>query len=158
MRSGVLVVMIALGVFGSACTQPLERATEALTVTPSPSRPGPAASMNTTTQPPGAGRLPIVVRTPRPGDEVVSPITIDGTADILESTLSIRILDARGQELAATFTTSTCGSGCRGAFSAELSFFVRQRQAGTVEVFGASAEEGSSRHVVSVPVVLVPGG
>lgn len=107
---------------------------------------------------PSDGAKPaIVVRTPVAGDEVVSPLTVSGTADVFEGTVSIRILDANGQELAATFATATCGSGCRGKYTEEVFFFTEGRQDGTIEVFESSAEDGSPLNLVRVPVVLVPG-
>lgn len=99
----------------------------------------------------------IVVRRPQPGEQVTSPVVIVGDADVFEATVSIRILDAEGVELAAAFATATCGSGCRGTFSTEIFFFTPERQNGTVEVFESSAEDGSQLHLVRVPVVLVPG-
>jgi hypothetical protein len=99
----------------------------------------------------------IVVRTPFAGDEIASPVTVAGTADVFEATVSIRILDANGQELAATFATATCGTGCRGKYSAEVFFFTEELQDGTIEVFESSAADGSPLNLVSVPVVLVPG-
>jgi Immunoglobulin-like domain of bacterial spore germination len=99
----------------------------------------------------------IVVRTPVAGDEIVSPVTVAGTADVFEATVSIRILGANGEELAATFTTATCGSGCRGRYSEEVFFFTEERQDGTIEVFESSAADGSPLNLVRVPVVLVPG-
>lgn len=99
----------------------------------------------------------IVVRTPVAGDEIVSPVTVAGTADVFEATVSIRILDANGQELAAAFTTATCGSGCRGRYAAEVFFFTEERQDGTLEVFESSAADGSPLNLVRVPVALVPG-
>src|SRR5438093_276910 len=48
---------------------------------------------------------PIVVETPLIGQRVSSPVTISGTANVFEATVSIRILDANGNELANTFTT-----------------------------------------------------
>jgi hypothetical protein len=107
---------------------------------------------------PSDGEEPaIVVRTPVAGDEVVSPLTVAGTADVFEGTVSIRILDANGQELAAAFSTATCGSGCRGRYSEEVFFFTEERQDGTIEVFESSAADGSPLNLVQVPVVLVPG-
>ncbi|MEX2405956.1 MAG: Gmad2 immunoglobulin-like domain-containing protein [Actinomycetota bacterium] len=107
---------------------------------------------------PSDGAKPaIVVRTPAAGDEIVSPVTVVGTADVFEGTVSIRIVDANGQELAATFTTATCGTGCRGRYSEEVFFFTEERQDGTIEVFESSAADGSPLNLVRVPVVLVPG-
>jgi immunoglobulin-like protein involved in spore germination len=108
-------------------------------------------------EPSNGARPPIVVRAPVAGDEVGSPVTVAGSADVFEATVSIRILDASGQELAATFTTATCGTGCRGRYSEEVFFFTEDRQDGTIEVFESSAEDGSPLNVVRIPVVLVPG-
>ncbi len=117
----------------------------------------PTDGASPSTAPTGTGEAAIVVRTPEPGDEVVSPVTIAGTADVFEATVSIVILDADGQELAATFATATCGTGCRGRYSAEVSFFTEARQSGTIAVFESSAEDGTPRNLVTVPVVLMPG-
>lgn len=146
-----------LAVLSVACGLGVGDVTTAL----SPSSPAPA-STTVGASPSGAepvesGKAPIVVRTPQPGDEIVSPVTISGTADVFEATVSVVILDAGGQTLAATFTTATCGGGCRGRFSTALSFFTEVRQAGTIEVFESSAEDGSPLHLVSIPVTLVSG-
>jgi Immunoglobulin-like domain of bacterial spore germination len=120
-------------------------------------QPSPTASPTTVPSvPPSDGA--IVVRRPQPAEQVTSPVVIVGDADVFEATVSIRILDADGVELAAAFTTATCGSGCRGEFSTEVFFFTQQRQDGTIEVFETSAEDGSQQHLVQIPVVLVPGG
>ena len=103
------------------------------------------------------GAEAIVVEAPLPGEEVSAPVRIAGYADVFEATVGIRILDAEGAELAATFETATCGSGCRGEFSTEVFFFTSERQKGTIEVFEPSAEDGSQLHLVTIPVVLVPG-
>ncbi len=103
------------------------------------------------------GKPPIVVQTPRAGDEVVSPVTVSGSANVFEATVAIAIFDDDGQQLAATFATASCGSGCRGTYTAEVAFFVEERQDATIEVFEESAEDGTAINVVRVPVVLVPG-
>ncbi len=98
----------------------------------------------------------IVVESPESGATVSSPITISGTADVFEATVSIRILDAAGNEIAGTFTTATCGSGCRGDYRESVSFEIDSQQAGTIEVFEESAEDGSAINVVTLEVTLVP--
>lgn len=141
------VALLACVLFAVSCSQ----VTDALKPSPTPTptaAPNPAAS-------PSDGA--IVVRRPQPGEQVTSPVVIVGDADVFEATLSIRILDAEGVELAASFTTATCGSGCRGEFSTEVFFFTPQRQEGIIEVFESSAEDGSQVHLVQIPVVLVPG-
>jgi immunoglobulin-like protein involved in spore germination/sporulation and spore germination protein len=99
---------------------------------------------------------PISVEQPLLGAEISSPVTVSGTANVFEATVSIRILDAQGNEIAKTFTTATCGTGCRGDYSEKVEFKVDARQAGIIEVYEESAEDGSQLFTVSVPVTLVP--
>ena len=149
------LLLVLLSVSGAACGLGVGDVTSALTPSSSASptgSPSPSGGEPTGDEP----KASIVVRTPQPGDEVVSPVTIAGTADVFEATVSIVILDESGQELAATFATATCGTGCRGRYSAEVSFFTETRQSGTITVFESSAEDGTPRNLVTIPVVLVP--
>jgi germination protein M len=98
----------------------------------------------------------ITVEAPRPGAEVTSPVTISGTANVFEATVSLRLLDAEGREIARGFTTATCGTGCRGTYSKRMRFEIDGPQAGVVEAFEESAEDGSATNVVRVPVTLLP--
>jgi len=141
----VRVAVVACVLFAVSCSQ----VTDALRPSPTTS---PTAAPSAS---PSDGA--IVVRRPQPAEQVTSPVVIVGDADVFEATVSIRILDAEGVELAASFTTATCGSGCRGEFSTEVFFFTPQRQDGIIEVFETSAEDGSQVHLVRIPVVLVPG-
>ncbi len=101
------------------------------------------------------GFLPaILVESPSIGQRVSSPVTISGTADVFEATVSIRILDESGHELVSTFTTASCGTGCRGDYSAVVRYTVEHEQPGTIQVFEASAKDGSAINVQSVPVTL----
>lgn len=147
----VAAFVLCIGLLASACaSDPDEGA---------PAR-SPRSTDGTTspTPEPTDGTEPaIVVEQPASGDEVVSPVRISGTADVFEATVHVRILGSGGLELAARFTTATCGSGCRGEFSTKLSFFIEKTQEGTIEVFESSAEDGSPVNLVSVPVVLVAG-
>jgi len=99
---------------------------------------------------------PIVVDTPHASATTRSPLTISGTANVFEATVSIRVLDAAGRTIARTFTTATCGTGCRGDYTASVRYAVDESQDGTVEVFEVSAADGSPRNAVSVPVRLLP--
>ncbi len=99
---------------------------------------------------------PILVRSPLIGEQVSSPVTISGTANVFEATVSITVLDARGTEIARGFATATCGTGCRGSFSTAMAFTVDRRQTGTVRVYEASAKDGRPINVVDIPVVLLP--
>ncbi len=98
----------------------------------------------------------IVLESVKPGDEVTSPVTIAGFANVFEANVTIRILDANGDELNLKFTTATCGSGCWGDFSEDVAFEVTEEQEGRIEVLTYSAEDGSERDLISIPVVLVP--
>jgi germination protein M len=99
---------------------------------------------------------PIIVDVPKPGAEVHSPVTISGTANVFEATVSIRIRDATGKEIARDFTTATCGTGCRGSYATKVKFVVDEPQRGTIEVFEQSMEDGSDLFVVRMPVTLQP--
>jgi Immunoglobulin-like domain of bacterial spore germination len=155
-RRLLLAALAACALIAAACG--VGDVEDVLDPSESPSTPASPTSEPTGEPSPSDGAEPaIVVRTPVAGDEIVSPVTVAGTADVFEATVSIRILGANGEELAATFTTATCGSGCRGRYSEEVFFFTEERQDGTIEVFESSAADGSPLNLVRVPVVLVPG-
>jgi hypothetical protein len=102
------------------------------------------------------GRALVTVTDPCSDDAVTSPLTVAGEANVFEATVSLRIRDANGTEIATAFTTAQCGTGCWGAFVGEIEFSVDHEQTGTLEVFESSAEDGSDIHKVSIPVTLVP--
>jgi hypothetical protein len=99
---------------------------------------------------------PIVVDSPQPGSEIRSPVTISGTANVFEATVSIRIINSSGDVIQESFTTATCGTGCRGDYTAEVEFEVDKVESGIIEVYEQSMEDGSDLHKVSFPVILVP--
>ncbi len=96
-----------------------------------------------------------MVTSPRSGDQVSSPVMIRGNADVFEATVSITILDAAGTGIVRTFTTATCGTGCRGTFSKAVRFEVTETQPGIVRVYESSAEDGTPINVVDIPVTLI---
>ncbi|SCG55685.1 Sporulation and spore germination [Micromonospora echinaurantiaca] len=101
---------------------------------------------------------PIVVTSPVVGQRVTSPVTVTGTADVFEATVNVRILDAAGRELATTFTTATCGTGCRGDYRVGVRYRLTREQRGTVEVYEVSPADGSRTKLVAVPVTLAATG
>ena len=121
-------------------------------VTPTPSAPASTASPG-----PGNPGGPIEVIEPVPGATVTSPVTIAGTADVFEATVSVRIVDEVNNVIAEGFATATCGSGCRGEYTVDVPYSVDTEQAGVIEVFEVSAEDGSRVNVIRVPVTLTPG-
>lgn len=96
----------------------------------------------------------ITVESPVIGRRVSSPITVSGTANVFEATVSIRILDEDGTKIAESFDTATCGTGCRGDYSDKVPYEVDHDQPGTVMVFESSAQDGSPIHVQKIPVTL----
>ncbi|MGH2698505.1 MAG: Gmad2 immunoglobulin-like domain-containing protein [Actinomycetota bacterium] len=98
----------------------------------------------------------IIVTRPLGESEVASPVTVSGTANVFEANVSIRIVTDDGEVLAETFTTATCGSGCRGDFSESVEFDVDEATKATIEVYEESAETGKPLNMIRVPVTLVP--
>jgi germination protein M len=101
---------------------------------------------------------PILVETPTVGQPVGSPVTVSGTANVFEANVTVRILDADRKELARTFTTATCGTGCRGSFSVSVPYVVADgKEEGTIVVQDDDAAgTGHPPHEVRIPVVLEP--
>lgn len=98
----------------------------------------------------------IVVTTPRAGATVPATVTVAGTANVFEATVSIKIVSSDGEVLAETFTTATCGSGCRGDFSIDVPLDVASPTSAIVRVFESSAEDGRPTNVVKIPVTISP--
>jgi hypothetical protein len=96
----------------------------------------------------------IVVTAPLIGQRVENPIVVTGTADVFEATVSVRVLDAAGREVATAFTTATCGTGCRGDYRVTLPYRPPAERNGVVEVYEVSPKDGSRVNVVAVPVTL----
>lgn len=104
-----------------------------------------------------SGYLPaITVQSPVIGEKMTSPVTVSGTADVFEAVVSVRILDSAGNEIARTFTTASCGTGCRGDYSVTVSYPVPGTEPGTIEVFESSAKNGLPVNVQLIPVTLAP--
>jgi hypothetical protein len=98
---------------------------------------------------------PILVEQPEIGDEVTSPVTIAGTANVYEANVTIEIY-AEEQRIVQTFTTASCGTGCRGRYSDDVAFSVPQATPGTIVLYEASGENGQPLNMVRIPVTLEP--
>ena len=98
----------------------------------------------------------ITVQSPVIGQQVTSPVTVSGTANVFEAVVSLRVLDSAGHELARTFTNATCGTGCRGSYAVTIAYSVAQAEPGTIQVFETSAKDGSPINVQLIPVTLTP--
>ena len=109
----------------------------------------------------GGDEAAIVVKSPEPGANVSSPVTISGTASVFEGTVQLRIVDSDGKEIGRAFTTASAGAPDRGKFSEDVEFSIDEAQDGVVEAFeqsAASPEESPERErfMVEVPVQLEP--
>ncbi len=97
----------------------------------------------------------IVVAKPAQGTRVASPVQVSGSANVFEANVTVQVLDANGDVVGKTFTTATCGTGCRGTYSVPVTFKVDREQRGTIVVSDDDAAgTGTPPHVVRVPVVL----
>jgi germination protein M len=94
----------------------------------------------------------ILVESPTPGQDVTSPVTVEGTANTFEATVQYAVTDGEGLIVAEGFTTATSGSGERGTFSVEVDFEPERTGLGAVIVWQDDAESGEQRDVYEVPV------
>jgi hypothetical protein len=96
----------------------------------------------------------ITIETPFVDGEVGSPVSVTGTAEVVDGALTVRVLGEDGNELAAIVAGASCGDGCRGTFGTELHYFIERKQPGTIQVYGIGGD--GERALASVPVVLFP--
>jgi hypothetical protein len=85
-----------------------------------------------------------------------SPIEIIGYSQTFEGNVILRLLNSEATPIAERFATGGSVDGFD-FFHSRLRFYVDEEEAGTVEVYEESAEDGSHLHKVSIPVVLMPG-
>jgi hypothetical protein len=99
----------------------------------------------------------ITVDKPAAGARVSSPVDVSGSANVFEANVTVKVLDENGNVVGHTFTTATCGTGCRGTYSVPVTFKVGREQPGSIVVTDDDAAgTGTPPHQVRVPVVLVP--
>ena len=98
----------------------------------------------------------IFVEAPLERDEVVSPLTVEGTARVFEANVSLRLESGAGSVLAETFATASEGAPGRGDFEAVIPFDVDEPTEGTLVAYEVSADDASEQRVVRVPVRLCP--
>ena len=98
---------------------------------------------------------PILVESPLPGEDVTSPLRIQGTANTFEATFNAEVRDAQGRLLGKRVVTATSGSGERGTFDASLTFG-GVSGAAVLVTYELSAEDGSRIHETEVPLRITP--
>ena len=97
----------------------------------------------------------ITVEKPANGEQVTSPVTVSGTANVFEANVTVEVHDAQDRIVGKTFTTATCGTGCAGSFSVPVTYKVASAQPGTIVVHDDDAAgTGKPPHEVRVPVTL----
>ena len=70
---------------------------------------------------------------------------------------TVEVLDAKGDVVGKTFTTASCGTGCRGDYSVDVNYTVPKQQRGTIVVHDDDAAgTGTPPHSVRVSVTLAP--
>jgi hypothetical protein len=159
-----LVAVLALSACGDSTeiltgASPAETPSPEVTVVETPtetSAPVPADDCTLESEESYQGRALISVFEPCTGEVVSSPVTIAGEANVFEATVSFRVLDENGTEIATGFTTADCGTGCWGNYTGEVKFTVDHEQPGMIEVFESSAKDGSDVNKISIPVTLTP--
>jgi hypothetical protein len=145
MRIPVAATIVAACLL-AGCTNLAGDVTEPLTSSPVPASTGP---VTTAVQDPA-----IAIETPFVDGDVGTPVSVTGTAEVVDAALTVRVLGEDGDELAAIVVKASCGDGCRGTFATELSYFVERSQPGTIEVTGVGAD--GDPVLSSVQVVLFP--
>ena len=99
----------------------------------------------------------ITVTEPTRGERITSGVTVAGEANVFEANVTIAVLNSHGKVIGKTVTTASCGTGCRGTFSAQVAFTVATEQPGTIVVHDDDAAGfGTPPHIVRIPVTLAP--
>lgn len=96
----------------------------------------------------------ILLESPTPGQEVTSPIRLQGTANTFEATMQIEIIDSAGEIIYRDFATASSGTGTRGTFDVSIDVDIQNEGLGTIVMFEESARDGSRTNVIEVPVDL----
>jgi spore germination protein GerM len=101
---------------------------------------------------------PILVVSPTFGEELLGSVLVRGSANVFEANVTVAVLDESGSEVGGTFTTATCGTGCRGTYKVRVPFDVDEAQDGTIVVHDDDAAGiGRPPNEVRIPVRLLPG-
>jgi hypothetical protein len=97
---------------------------------------------------------PIALAEPAPGAVVAGKrLVVRGEASVFEGTVSLRLLDDRGQVMAQGHATAAEGAPGRGPFAGALRFTPPATpHHWTLEAFEVSAEDGEIGYSVSLPV------
>jgi hypothetical protein len=98
----------------------------------------------------------VVLMQPVPGSTVRGPLVVRGTANVFEAHVGLRVRRPAGEVLVDTWTTATCGTGCRGTFEKTVALPDSARGDLVVEAFEPSAKDGSDLHRVRSAIHRAP--
>jgi hypothetical protein len=146
--SALIVIAAALAVF-SAATQ-LSPRTPAPALAQAPNVCGPNPSPSDPADP------SIRVWEPTTGAHAAGSVRVAGLARVFEANVSLQLRNAAGQVIAAGFTTAQQAGPVLAPFSGALPFNVNAQTPACLWAFEESAQDGSPRNVVQIPVTLVP--
>jgi hypothetical protein len=71
---------------------------------------------------------------------------------VFEAHVGLRVRDASGRVVVQTWTTASCGTGCRGTFEKTLALPDTLLGDIVIEAFAPSAKDGSDMHRVETRV------
>jgi len=99
----------------------------------------------------------ILITSPAQGDEVSSPLTVQGWGSAFENTLAVDILDADGTVIGQGYAMIDAEIGQTGPFTGTIGFEgPATAELGRVAVYSVSARDGAIEHLSSVTVDLQP--
>ena len=100
-----------------------------------------------------AGLVPsILLESPRPGDEIESPVRLTGSANVFEAVFRVEVVDGEGLIVAEERVMATSGTGTPGTFDVTIDFEPQRPGLGAIVTFVLSAKDGSREDVTEVPV------
>ena len=92
---------------------------------------------------------PVLVESPLPFDDVVSPLRVTGTANTFEATFQYEVVDMGGSVIDGNVVTATSGTGTRGTFDFTTGAF---DDISALRLFEFSAKDGSRVNEVELPL------
>ena len=101
-------------------------------------------------------RPAIFMDRPAWGASLGNPGRVSGIANVFEATFRVALFDAAGRELLDKQVMASCGTGCWGKFSTDLTYAVGKAQYGVLRVYDLSARDGTPENVVDYRVWLTP--
>jgi hypothetical protein len=119
-----------------------------------------APSVSTNKEVPTASSVAVIssqslsVTAPVPNQSITSPVRVAGSSNFFEAHTSIRVKDGNGKVLSQSFATAAGWMDQLYPFATYISYGKPATANGTVEVFEASAQDGSDVNLISIPITF----